>query len=349
VPDLNEVDMRANGARARHGQTVLITGGAGFIGSHVAERLLAHPEPDRVIVVDNLSTGRLANLSSILEDDRFEFVDGSIFDERLMDGLVSRSDRVVHLAAAVGVKLIMERPLHSFTTNIRGTEILLDAAQRHERPVLLASTSEIYGKNYDVPLHEDADRVLGSLAITRWSYATSKAVDEIMANCYFRERGLPTSIVRLFNTVGPRQSPTYGMVVPRFVRQALAGEDLTIHGDGQQTRCFVHVHDVAAALDELAHRDDLRGETFNVGSEEEITVQELARLIIERAGSRSRIRFVPYEAVYGEGFEDMRRRVPDTRKVREAIGWEPRRSLTDIIDDAIADARAELASPYRSA
>jgi UDP-glucose 4-epimerase len=320
----------------------LITGGAGFIGSHLAEALLA--AGNQVSVLDSLSTGRLSNLAGVRDHPNFSFTQGSVLDEIAVDQAVRACDVVVHLAAAVGVKLIVEQPLYSLTTNIKGAISVLEAAHRYRRKVMVASSSEIYGKNNSGPLKETSDGIVGSPAVARWAYSTSKAVDEILAYAYHRERGLPTLVVRLFNTVGPRQSPAYGMVVPRFVRQALAGEDLTVYGDGAQTRCFCHVADVVDALVKLLEEPDAEGDVFNVGSGEEISVEELARAVIRRTGSSSGVVHVPYEVAYEAGFEDMARRVPDTSKVRALIGWEAKRTLTEILDDVIAEARAEQAS-----
>ena len=322
-------------------RSYLVTGGAGFIGSHFAEALIARG--DRVVVLDNLSTGRLGNLDAVGSHPDLRFVQGSVLDELLVDELVNECEVVVHFAAAVGVQLILEQPLRSFTTNIRGSEIVIEAAHRYRRRILVTSTSEIYGKNSDRPLTETADRILGPPTVARWSYSTAKAVDEILATTYHRERGLPTSVVRLFNTVGPRQSPGYGMVIPRMVRQALAGEPITVFGNGQQTRCFCHVADVVACLLGILDHPDAIGETFNVGSGEEISILDLAHRIKHRTGSPSRIDLIPYDAVYSSGFEDMRRRVPDTTKVREMTGWEPLRTLDDVLADTMADAVAEQA------
>jgi UDP-glucose 4-epimerase len=318
----------------------LVTGGAGFIGSHLVEALLARG--DAVIALDNLTTGQLANLDQPGRHPDFRFVHGSVLDELLVDELVHQCDVVVHLAAAVGVKLIIEQPLKSLTTNIRGSQVVIEAAHRYRRKTLIASTSEIYGKNSAGPMHEAADRILGTPSIVRWAYSTAKAVDEILANCYHRERGLPTIVVRLFNTVGPRQSPAYGMVIPRLVQQALRDQPLTVFGDGRQTRCFAHVADVVDALLRLLEDEASIGQTFNVGSSEEISIGRLAELIAAECGASSPIRLVPYDEVYGPGFEDMRRRVPDTTKLRTLTGWTPRRSLDDILTDAIAQARSEL-------
>jgi UDP-glucose 4-epimerase len=318
----------------------LVTGGAGFIGSHLVEALLARG--DHVTALDNLSTGRAANLDASVPGLRF--VHGSVLDESLVDELVHQCDVVIHLAAAVGVKLVIEQPLRSLTTNIRGSEIIIEAAHRYRRKILLASTSEIYGKNSSGPLPETADRVLGDNTIVRWAYSTAKAVDEILANVYHRERGLPTIVVRLFNTVGPRQSPAYGMVIPRFVQQALRDEPVTVFGDGRQTRCFTHVADVVAALLRLLGEDRAIGGTFNVGASEEISILELAEAVIARCGSASPIRLVPYDDAYGPGFEDMRRRVPDTTRLRALTGWAPQRTLDDILGDTVADSRRHSAA-----
>lgn len=321
--------------------TYLVTGGAGFIGSHLADALLARSE--RVVALDNLSTGRLENLAAAVLEPGFRFVHGSVLDELMVDELVHDCDVVVHLAAAVGVKLVMEHPLRSFTTNIRGTAAVMEAAHRYRKPVLLASTSEIYGKNGSGPLAETHDRILGSPSVTRWAYSTAKAVDEVLAYAYHRERGLPTKVVRLFNTVGPRQSPAYGMVIPRFVRQALAGQPLTVYGDGRQTRCFGHVSDTVAAMLGLLGCDEAIGEVFNVGSKEEVSILDLARRVVARTASSSPIQLVPYGEAYGAGFEDMQRRVPDTSKLRRLLGWTPTWRLDAILDEMIAEAEAEQA------
>lgn len=322
--------------------TYLVTGGAGFIGSHLVDALLEGG--GRVVALDDLSTGRLSNLDSARAHPEFRFVQGSVLDELAVDELVHQCETVVHLAAAVGVKRVVEQPLKSLTTNIRGSEIVLEAAHRYQRKILLASSSEIYGRNSSGPLHENADRILGSPAVVRWAYSTAKAVDEILANAYHRERGLRTIVVRMFNTVGPRQSPAYGMVVPRLVRQAVAGLPLTVFGNGRQTRCFAHVRDVVAAL--IALLDDGRaiGETFNIGSSEEISIRALAELIIERTGTAATVELIPYDQAYGAGFEDMDRRVPDTSKLRALIGWAPRYTLEDILRETVEEARAEVAS-----
>lgn len=328
-------------------RSYLITGGAGFIGSHLVEALLARDE--MVVAFDNLSTGRLRNLDHLGNHPNLRFVQGSVLDELAVDELMHQCDVVVHLAAAVGVKLIVEQPLRSFTTNIRGSEIVIESAFRHRRPILLTSTSEIYGKNSEVPLKEEDQRILGTPTIARWAYSTAKAVDEILAFAYHRERGLPTIVVRLFNTVGPRQSPAYGMVVPRLVRQAVAGQPLTIYGDGSQSRCFCHVNDVVGALLGLLDSPAAVGGVFNVGSKEEISIRGLAERIIGHTGSSSGIRLIPYEEAYPSGFEDMQRRVPSIDRIRNLTGWQPTRTLDDILTETISEAAAEHAADVAGA
>ncbi|GHK04200.1 nucleoside-diphosphate sugar epimerase [Streptomyces sp. Y2F8-2] len=318
----------------------LVTGGAGFIGSHLVDALLA--DGRSVVVLDNLTTGRQENLAQARTDTRFRFIHGSVLDAPLVDELVEECDTVIHLAAAVGVKLIVDQPLRSFVTNTKGTEIVIEYAQRYDRRILIASTSEIYGKNSSGPLDETSDRILGSPSVARWSYSTAKAVDEILACLYHQERGLRSTVVRFFNTVGPRQSPAYGMVIPRFARQAVRGEPLTIHADGTQRRCFLHVTDAVAALLLLLRHPDSVGQTFNIGADDEISIRALAARIIAQAGSVSPVEHLSYAEAYGPGFEDMERRVPDTSKLRALTGWQPRHGLGDILADAIADAREEL-------
>jgi UDP-glucose 4-epimerase len=328
-------------------QKFLVTGGAGFIGSHLTDRLLARGES--VTVVDNLSTGRLSNLADASTHANFEFVPGSIMDAVLIDELIHDADVVIHLAAAVGVQLIVDEPLRSFLTNVRGSEVVIEHAHRYGRKILVASTSEVYGKNTSDLLSEDSDRVLGPPSIARWSYSTSKAVDEILAFSYHRERGLPAVIARFFNTVGPRQSPAYGMVIPRLVRQALSNEPLTVHGDGQQTRCFCHVKDTVEAIVGLVDDDGAIGEAFNIGAGVEISMVDLAKTIIDTVGSSSQVQLVPYEVVYPQGgFEDMRRRVPDTAKIEKQIGWTTSRDLDAIIDETIAEARLEMRRAFEN-
>lgn len=320
--------------------TYLITGGAGFIGSYLAEVLLARG--DHVVVLDNLSTGRLQNLDSLGGHPNFRFVHGSVLDELMVDELVHECELVVHLAAAVGVKLIVEQPLRCLTTNIRGSEIVVEAAHRYRRKILLASTSEIYGKNCG-SLSETSDRVLGSPTVARWAYSEAKAIDEVLAYAYHKERGLPTIVVRLFNTVGARQSPDYGMVIPRLVRQVLAGETVTIFGDGSQTRCFCHVSDVVRALVALLDHDGAVGEVFNVGSQEEISILALAERILSHTERSAPIKFIPYDRAYESGFEDMQRRMPDISKLHALTGWRPTKTLDDILDDTVAQALLEQA------
>ena len=320
-----------------------ITGGAGFIGSHLAEAFIA--QGHQVAVLDNLSTGKYENVASLDGHPRFQFVQGTILNELLVDKLVERCDVIFHLAAAVGVELIIKKPLESMMTNIRGSEIVFEMANRYRKRVLITSTSEIYGKNTHGPLREDTDRVLGSPLKTRWSYSTSKAVDEILAYVYWKEKGVPTVIVRLFNTVGPRQSGAYGMVIPRFVSQALAGQPLQVHGDGKQSRCFLHVRDVVGALIRLMEHPEAVGQVFNLGSQEEVTIEELARRVIQLTSSSSTIEYVPYDEAYEEGFEDMPRRVPDIGKIRALMGFESTMNLNEIISSVVETARPAIAAP----
>lgn len=312
----------------------LITGGAGFIGSHLCEELLKGD--NLVTILDDFSTGSMDNISHLAKNANFKIVRGSILDEGLVDRLIEKTDCVFHLAAAVGVELIIRKPFESLTTNIKGTEVILEATCRYNRKILITSTSEIYGKNSNGPLKEGDDRILGSPLKSRWSYSTSKAVDEILAYLYFKERALPAVIVRLFNTVGPRQSGAYGMVIPRFVRQALANETLTIYGSGKQSRCFLHVKDVVAAMVKLAQKDEAVGEVFNLGSQEEITIEDLAKKIIEISASRSQLTYIPYDTAYEEGFEDMPRRVPSIAKINKLIDFKPTMNLERIIKDVIS-------------
>ncbi|TEU14414.1 MAG: NAD-dependent epimerase/dehydratase family protein [Anaerolineales bacterium] len=312
----------------------LITGGCGFVGSHLAEALL--DRGDTVTVIDNLSTGRFENIAHLAGRPGFHFAIETIANETVMDRLMSECDIVYHLAAAVGVDLIVREPVRVIETNINGSETVLRIGARYRKKVVLASSSEIYGKNEDVPFREDADRILGPTMRSRWCYACSKAMDEFLALAYAKQLALPVVIVRLFNTVGPRQTGRYGMVVPRFVRQALAGEPVTVYGDGQQTRSFCHVGDVVRAIIGLVDEPDATGDVFNVGSTEEVTIEALARRTVALARSSSEIVFVPYDEAYEVGFEDMRRRVPDITKIRSLIGWEPRVDLDGILDSVIA-------------
>jgi UDP-glucose 4-epimerase len=319
----------------------LITGGAGFIGSHLADALLARG--DHVTALDDLSTGSEENVRHLHGHPRFVLREGSILDRDVVAKLAAENDVVAHLAAAVGVQLIIDRPLESLITNIRGTEIVLEAAAEGSAKVLVTSTSEIYGKNATGPLREDADRILGSPFKARWSYSTSKAVDEILAHGYFRDRGMPTIVVRLFNTVGPRQTGAYGMVIPRFVRQALDGDPITVYGDGTQRRSFCHVHDVVRALVALFDHPGATGEVFNVGATNEVSISELAELVLTATGSTSPIVRIPYDEAYEEGFEDMERRVPDASKLEALTGWRATRSLEDVIEDVIEHERVGAA------
>jgi len=316
---------------------VLITGGAGFIGSHLSEQLLN--EGHEVTILDNLSTGRLSNVAVFEKNPNFQVVIGDILNERLVDKLVERADWVFHLAAAVGVQLIVNDPLGSLMTNIRGSEIVLENVYRYHKKVLITSTSEIYGKNTSGPLKEDDDRILGSPLKSRWSYSTAKAVDEILAYVYWKEKAVPTVIVRLFNTVGPRQTGYYGMVIPRFVDQALNGKDITVYGTGDQSRCFLYVKDVANTLIRLMAHPDAVGEVFNIGSQEEISILNLAEKIIDMTGSSSKVVKIPYDQAYEEGFEDMQRRVPDTTKVANLVGFKQTADLEHILRMVIDEAR----------
>jgi UDP-glucose 4-epimerase len=312
---------------------LLVTGGAGFIGSHLCDHLIA--DGHAVHVLDDLSTGRAANVLQLEGCDDFRFTIGSVADEEVVDELVRESDIVVHLAAAVGVKLVVESPVRAIETNVHCTEIVLAHADRHRRPVLLASTSEVYGKSSALPFREDGDLQMGATDKSRWAYACSKAIDEFLAMAYWRERDLPVTVVRLFNTVGPRQTGSYGMVVPTLVGQALAGEPLTVYGDGRQKRCFCHVADVVGALAGLIDDERARGNVFNVGATTEISMLDLARRIIAVTGSSAEVSLIPYADAYGEGFEDMYRRIPDIAKIGALSGWCPTRDLDDVIRDVV--------------
>jgi len=309
----------------------LITGGSGFIGSHLSDALISRG--DSVVVLDNLSTGDSKNLSGVKSSSNLEVVSGSILDSALVETLVTRVDSVLHLAAAVGVFNIVNSPLKSLETNIRGTEIVLSACDKYQRPFLLTSSSEIYGKNTNVPLNEESDRIVGSPLKARWSYSEAKAIDESLAFSYFSEKNLPVRLVRLFNTVGPRQIGRYGMVVPRFVSAALAGEPLSVYGDGKQSRAFCHIDDVIEALLAVIDSPKAIGQVFNVGNNFEISIMDLARKVIEVTKSNSQIEMKSYEEAYAPGFEDLERRVPDISKIKAELGWAPKRDLTQIIED----------------
>ncbi len=321
---------------------VLITGGAGFIGSHLADRLLARG--DAVVVVDDLSTGSLANLAAARASPRLALRVGSADDPGLVAEALADCDVAVHLAAAVGVRLIVERPVHTIETNVRATEVVLAAAAKRKTKFLLASTSEVYGKSGKAPFHEDDDLTLGATTRSRWAYACSKALDEWLAFAYAQERGLPVVVARLFNTVGPRQTGRYGMVLPTFARQALRGEPITVFGSGRQTRCFGHVADTVEALVRLIDAPAAVGRVFNVGGDEEIAIDELALRVKEAARSASPIVHVPYGEAYAEGFEDMPRRVPDVRRLEECTGFRPRLPLARMVEDVLEDQRRRLAA-----
>jgi UDP-glucose 4-epimerase len=310
---------------------VLITGGAGFIGSHLAEALLQRG--DDVAIIDDLSTGSFENVAHLAANPRFEFAIDSITNEIVLDRMASRCDVIIHLAAVVGVKLVVESPVQTITTNVGGTEGVLRAARRYRAKTLIASTSEVYGKGVKVPFREEDDVLLGTTSRNRWAYAASKMVDEFLGLAYYYQYGLAVIPFRLFNTVGPRQTGSYGMVMPRFVGAALAGETLQVYGDGTQTRCFCHVADSIRGIIALSDEPAAVGQVFNIGSTEEISILALAHRIIELLESTSKIDFTPYEQVYARGFEDMARRVPDTARIREAVGWKPEHSLDDIILD----------------
>ena len=325
----------------------LVTGGAGFIGSHLTDELLARGHS--VHILDDLSTGSIENIRHVKGHERFDYTIDTAHDPRVVAELVDESDIVFHLAAAVGVNLIVESPVRTIETNVHCTEVVLAAANKKKKPVLIASTSEVYGKTQKVPFQEADDLVLGSTDTGRWAYACSKAIDEFLALAYWKERGQPVCVVRLFNTVGPRQTGRYGMVIPSFVGQALDQQPLTVFGDGRQTRCFCHVADVVRALSDLMTEAEPWGQVLNVGGTEEIEIVELAHLVRDLSESSSEIVTVPYEEAYDEGFEDMRRRVPDTTKVKDLIGWEPSRDLESILRDVVAwrrdaSSRRELAA-----
>ena len=319
---------------------ILITGGAGFIGSHLAERLLKAGR--QVTVVDNLSTGSLTNIEAFLKEAEFDFVEGDIQNAELMEKLIERCDEIIHLAAAVGVKLIVEAPVHTIETNIGGTEVVLDATNKFGKKILIASSSEVYGKSEAVPFCEDDDIVLGSTTLSRWSYACSKAIDEFLGLAFYQQYGLGVVIARFFNTIGPRQTGQYGMVVPRFVQRALKNEPVLVYGSGEQRRCFCYVGDVVEAIVSLMNCEEAAGKVYNIGSTEEISIDGLADKIIEMTDSQSIKEFVPYEAAYGRAIDDMMRRMPNLERIRETIGWEPRTSLEEALNLIIKSERLKI-------
>ena len=321
----------------------LITGGAGFVGSHLADALVARG--DRVTLLDDLSTGRRENVERLLEGGRATLVEGSVLDADLVDELVEATDVCMHLASAVGVKLVTDQPLESLLRNVRGSDIVMAAVARHGRKLLFTSTSEVYGKNSDGALNEDSDSVLGSPYKSRWSYATAKAFGEALAYGYSREQGTKSVVVRLFNTVGPRQRGAYGMVLPRLVQQALAGEELTVYGSGMQSRCFMHVADAVRGILMVCDSELAEGRVYNVGSPHEVSILELAGRVIERTGSSSTIRLVPYSQAYAPGFEELGRRRADTSALHQLTGWEPTKTVDEIIDDVVAFERSVASSP----
>lgn len=311
----------------------LITGGAGFIGSHLSDELLRRGH--EVFIIDDLSTGAISNINHLKENPRFHYAIDTVTNVPLTAELIDSADVIYHLAAAVGVKLIVESPVRTIETNIRGTEVVLSLANKKKKPIFVASTSEVYGKSNQIPFREDGDLVMGATNKGRWSYACSKAIDEFLAIAYWREKRLPTVVGRLFNTVGPRQTAQYGMVVPTFVKQGLAGKPITVYGDGTQSRCFTHVHDVVRALADLMLDERAYGQVHNIGNDQECTITELARNVREMTGGKSEIQYIPYEQAYEVGFEDMQRRVPSIEKINALIGWKPTIQLPQIIRDVI--------------
>ncbi|MDQ3801316.1 MAG: GDP-mannose 4,6-dehydratase [Acidobacteriota bacterium] len=326
---------------------ILITGGAGFVGSHLADKL--HREGNEITVIDNLSTGRYSNVAHLEGEDGFRLIIDTVLNSRLMEELIRESDRVFHMASAVGVRLIMEQPVKTIETIFHGTDIVLGFCARYRRRVLIPSTSEVYGKGTSVPFREEDDILKGSTSKHRWAYACAKELDEFLALAHWKESRLPVSVIRLFNTVGPRQTGQYGMVVPRFVQSAIKGDSITVHGDGTQSRCFGHVLDVIEGLTKAIETPACFGQVMNLGNNEEISIKELAEKAIKITGSPSDIQYIPYDEVYGEGFEDMRRRVPSLEKAQRLIGYQPTRTLDDIINDVAEEFRQTLKSETASA
>lgn len=319
---------------------ILITGGAGFVGSHLADKLIG--QGHEITVIDDLSTGRYSNIAHLEDTKGFRLIIDTVLNERLMEELIRETDRVYHMASAVGVKLIMEKPVSTIETIFRGTDVVLGFCSRYRKRVLIPSTSEVYGKGASVPFREEDDLLTGATDKHRWAYACAKTLDEFLALAHWKETRLPVVVVRLFNTVGPRQTGQYGMVVPRFVKSALKNEPIPVHGNGMQSRCFGHVHDVVDALSQLLENPSCFGQVINVGNDEEVSINQLAQRAIEITGSSSEIQYIPYEEAYGEGFEDMQRRVPSLAKARNLIGYQPTRKLDDIINDVADQFREEI-------
>ncbi len=326
-------------------KTILITGGAGFIGSHLADQYIS--KGAKVLAIDDFSTGSEENIAHLKANKDFECVKDTILNEQALEPLIKRADMVYHLAAAVGVYTIVEKPLQSLITNLQGTEKVLALCNKYKKKVLIASTSEVYGKSQKFPFKEDEDTVMGSTKISRWSYAYAKAIDEFLALAYYREHKLPLVVVRFFNTVGPRQTGRYGMVIPNFVRQAMTGEDITIFGDGQQSRCFTYVNDVVNEIVKLMETPKAEGEVFNVGGTEEINMEALAKLVLKKIGGKSKLVYVPYDKAYPLGFEDMQRRIPDLSKLKAMTGYSPTKGIDEILDIIIEHKKQRLGKLYK--
>jgi UDP-glucose 4-epimerase len=325
--------------------TILITGGAGFIGSHLADHYINNGQ--KVLIIDDFSTGHEDNIAHLRGNKDLEVVKDTILDESALEPLIKKADMVYHLAAAVGVYTIVDKPLQSLITNLQGTEKVLTLCNKHKKKVLIASTSEVYGKSQKFPFKEDEDTVMGATKISRWSYAYAKAIDEFLGLAYNREHKLPVVVVRFFNTVGPRQTGRYGMVIPNFVRQALTGEDITVFGDGQQSRCFTYVGDVVNEIVKLMNNKKAEGEIFNVGGSEEINMENLAKKVLQKTGSRSKLVYIPYDKAYPLGFEDMQRRVPDLSKLKALTGYIPTKGIDEILDIIIEHKKKKLGNLYK--